>query len=253
MADSSPPPPSPHTSPHTPLFFIVEGCIGSGKSTLLEQLKQVVEAAHSFKVCIIPEPVDIWVESGALQTFYADIKANSYNFQTFVYATRVMRIKEYVEKFPQTDVFLIERSVISDRHLFAKMLQDSECFTPVQTTMYEYWVSMWNHLLPFQAPHGFIYLAPSLDETLRRIQSRNRSGESVSREYQQTLQTKHEEIFGQLQTKTDPSQPLDISTTMICNNIPTPVLRIYCDEDYRDNHSHEVFQKIVRFIQWIKK
>lgn len=241
-------------SPNSPLFLIIEGCIGSGKSTLLEQLKQVVELQTTLKVCIIPEPVDLWVKSGALKTFYDDIKTNAYSFQTFVYVTRVMRIKEYVEKFPNTDVFLIERSVISDRHLFAKMLKDSECFTPVQITMYDYWVSTWNHLLPFKSPHGFIYLAPSLDETLRRIQSRNRSGESVSREYQQTLQTKHEEIFGQLHTpSSDPAQFLDISTTMICNDIPTPVLRIYCDEDYRDNHSHEVFRKIIRFIQLVKK
>jgi deoxyadenosine/deoxycytidine kinase len=231
-----------------PLFFIVEGCIGSGKSTLIEQLKQVMEKNHNLKVCVIPEPVDVWVDSGALQTFYSDIKNNAYSFQTFVYATRVMRIKEYVTKFSDADVFLIERSVISDRHLFAKVLQESECFTPVQVTMYDYWVTMWNHLLPFRAPHGFIYLAPSLEETLRRIQSRARAGESVSREYQLTLQTKHEEIFGQLHTPSDKSKVFDISTTMICNNIPTPVLRIYCDDDYRDNHTHEVFQKIIQFI-----
>jgi deoxyadenosine/deoxycytidine kinase len=236
----------------TPLFFIIEGCIGSGKSTLLEQLKQVLEK-EGLTVCVIPEPVDVWVQSGALQAFYSDMKSNAYSFQTFVYASRVMRVREYVEKFSSTQVFLIERSVISDKYLFAKLLQESEHFTPVQSAMYEHWVSMWNHLLPFKAPTGFIYLAPSLDETLRRIQSRNRDGESVSRSYQEQLQQKHEEIFGQLHTPSDSSKLLDISTTMICNNVPTPVLRIYCDEDYRNDHSHEVFQKIIKFIKSFNK
>ena len=239
------------TSPittHQPLFFIVEGCIGSGKSTLLEQLKQVLER-EKLSVCVIQEPVDVWVESGALQSFYSDMKSNAYAFQTFVYASRVMRVKEYVEKFKSIQVFLIERSVISDKYLFAKLLQESEHFTPVQTTMYDHWVFMWNHLLPFKAPTGFIYLAPSLDETIRRIQERNRNGESVSRSYQEQLQRKHEEIFGQLHTPTDASKLLDVSTTMICNNIPTPVLRIYCDDDYRNDHSNDVYKKIVRFIR----
>jgi hypothetical protein len=67
------------------------------------------------------------------------------------------------------------------------------------------------------------------------------------------LQTKHEELFGQLHTPSaQSSHPvLDISTTLICNNIPVPVLRLYSDEDTRNNPAHEVFQKILQFIRFI--
>lgn len=235
-----------------PLFLIVEGSIGAGKSTMLEQLGRILTMEHKMKTIIIPEPVDVWEATGALAHFYKDTQANGYQFQTFVYSTRVIRINEYVKKYPDADIYLIERSVISDKYLFVKLLQESGGFTPLQTVMYEQWVTMWDGLLPFKAPHGFIYLAPSVDETLRRIQIRGRSGEHVPRDYQEKLHRKHEELFGQLHKPTDPSHPLDLDTVLICQNIPTPVLRLYSDDDYRHNDSHIIFKQIVGFINIIK-
>ena len=131
-----------------PLFLIVEGSIGAGKSTMLEQLSRILTMEYKMKTIIIPEPVDVWEATGALAHFYKDTQANGYQFQTFVYSTRVIRINEYVKKYSDADIYLIERSVISDKYLFVKLLQESGGFTPLQTVMYEQWVTMWDGLLP---------------------------------------------------------------------------------------------------------
>jgi len=159
-----------------------------------------------------------------------------------------MRIKEYVKNNPQATIFLIERSVISDKHLFAKMLQESGCFTPLQTMMYNSWSNTWDQLLPFQTPTAFLYLAPSVKESLKRIKARNRLGETVSEDYQQQLHEKHEKVFGQGIAKTDFEKKLDTAITYICHEVPVPVLRLYTDDDYRTDDKHPIFSKIIQFI-----
>jgi len=64
-----------------PKYIICEGMIGSGKSTLLIQLKHILEQEYKTEVCIIPEPVDIWESTGALQHFYDNVSTASYQFQ----------------------------------------------------------------------------------------------------------------------------------------------------------------------------
>lgn len=226
-----------------PKFIIVDAVIGAGKSTLLNLLQQKLESKGVCTICI-PEPVDIWHETGALQAFYDDIKGQAYDFQTFAYATRCMRVCEYVEANPDADVFIMERSVISDRHLFVKMLQDAEQFTPLQNTMIKIWQDQWDRMLPFQQPTAFLYLAPSLSTTLQRIAQRNRTGEAVSEDYQRALLARHEEIFG---TGIAPVSE-DVAMTGIVPNKQTPVLRIYSDADYRDNLNHPVLCRMADFI-----
>jgi len=226
-----------------PKFIIVEAVIGAGKSTLLTLLAKALEKRGIRTVCI-PEPVDIWHETGALQAFYQDIAGMAYEFQSFAYVTRCMRTREYCAANPGADVFLIERSVVSDRHLFVKMLEAAGKFTPLQITLMRVWHDQWVHLLPFAAPTAFVYLAPSLDATLQRIANRNRSGETVSRDYQEALLQKHEEIFG---TGIGP-QAQDVAVTTIANGTPVPVLRLYTDDDYRTEEEHPLLDRICTFI-----
>lgn len=226
-----------------PRFFILEAVIGAGKTTLLQQLQRVLESKGLRVVCV-PEPVDIWNETGALQAFYSDIPGKAYEFQTFAYATRCIGLSKIVRENPGVDIFLIERSVISDRHLFVRMLQEDGMFDALQNIQFEYWHRCWDQLLPFESPTGFIYLAPSLGVTLDRIRNRNRVGELVSEEYQRKLMEKHEEVFGPgLAPLTN-----DVATILLSNGTSAPVLRVYSDADYRRDDDHEVIQTMISFI-----
>jgi deoxyadenosine/deoxycytidine kinase len=225
-----------------PYFFIIEAVIGAGKSTLLTQLVRVL-SQRGLRVQAITEPVDLWHSTGALQAFYEDVAGKAYEFQTFAYATRCTRVREVVDQNPDTDIFIMERSVISDRYLFVQLLQDDEKFSPLQCVMFDYWHRLWDHLLPFQKPTAFIYLAPSLESTLQRIKTRNRTGETVTREYQTALQERHEAIFG---TGIAPRNQTEAVMTIVPG---VPVLRMYSDDDYRFNDLHPFIQRIVAFIE----
>lgn len=226
-----------------PKFYILEAAIGAGKSTLLDILERLLKRQGK-RVTIIPEPIDVWEKTGALEAFYADVSGQSYAFQTFAFATRCQRVRQVVQANPDMEIFLMERSVVSDRYLFARMLQRDGKFTPLQSLMYEEWAGLWTSILPFAQPDGFIYLAPSLDATLERIENRGRKGEHVPPEYQQDLIDHHEVIFGCGIGSMDQV----VAVTEI-SGAPVPVLRIYSDADYRSDDNHEVLQKIIRFIQ----
>jgi deoxyadenosine/deoxycytidine kinase len=115
-------------------IITIEGNIGSGKSTLLEHLKQKYNANNNNEgnneIIFLREPVDEWEnikdENGTtiLQKFYADQKAYSFSFQMMAYISRLALLKEAVEKNPNA-IIITERSLVTDKMIFAKMLYDS--------------------------------------------------------------------------------------------------------------------------------
>ena len=258
-----------------PIVISVDGLIGAGKTALCELLENklaenivqyvktskdtlpmtaLVEHAkiNDVKVCMIKEPVKCWRETGALTRFYADVKNRAYEFQSFVYCTRITAILEAVKAFHKkygrdADVYILERSVFSDEYLFVEMLHRDGMFDDDQLKMYRKWSRMWDLLLPW-FPSGFVYLSPSIDETMRRIEIRARSGETVSLNYQSNLLQRHEEVFGN-------------NTVHIAHRIGSdhgdsgdyPVHQIRTNDDFRlENGGHkEIVYGVTKFIMSI--
>jgi deoxyadenosine/deoxycytidine kinase len=162
-------------------------------------------------------------------------------------------VNKIVKENPSTDIFLLERSVISDRYLFASMLQEDNFFTPLQKIMYDYWCETWDKFLPFSSPNLFIYLAPSVEESMKRIKSRNRSGEVVSLDYQEKLFKKHEDMFSKHTVPMHCDTKYKLVQTDVCSKqgqekIFTPVLQLYVDCDYRNDDNHQMFKDIQTLI-----
>ena len=113
-------------------IFSIEGNIGSGKSTLVKKLKNANPNYY-----FLQEPVDIWKEitnsknENILSKFYTDKKRYSYTFQNFAFITRICTLKNIINKIHRlTSIFkdkylIVERSIYSDKHVFAKMLHDN--------------------------------------------------------------------------------------------------------------------------------
>jgi deoxyadenosine/deoxycytidine kinase len=178
-----------------PKFIVIDGLIGAGKTTLINLL--IAKYTKDRKlVHAIYEPVDVWQQVGALAEFYKDISAKCYEFQTFVYITRIQRVVNEVIAHPEAEVYLLERSIFTDRYIFVELLR--ELMGPVRMQMYDTWWNMWSSLLDIKMTK-WVLLDTSLNESLNRISARARGEEhGITLEYQTNLLAKHQEFYNQL-------------------------------------------------------
>ena len=119
-------------------IIFVEGNIGTGKSTFLSQVEK-----HIPNSCVIYEPLDVWTkftdENGKniLQNFYEDSKRFAYTFQTLAFLSRVERMR--TTDYQKYDYVFIERSIFSDREIFAKNCYLSGLLTELEWKLYNAW------------------------------------------------------------------------------------------------------------------
>ena len=164
-------------------MIFVEGNIGTGKSTFLNKLSQ------EFKVIL--EPVDEWTKTrnangkNLLEEFYADPARNAYLFQSIAFRSRMKNIVNQ-------DNAIIERSIFTDRNVFAKACREDGLISDIEWNDYCGWFDWLTDEFKIQ-PRGFIYLRCDPSISYERIKKRSRSGEeSISLEYLQNLHKKHD-------------------------------------------------------------
>ena len=110
----------------------IEGNIGSGKSTLLANLRNNYK--DDANIVFLKEPVDEWEkitdENGVtiLEKFYADQEKYSFSFQMMAYVSRLKVLRDELKniKFSEDKktIIITERSLHTDKMVFAKMLYD---------------------------------------------------------------------------------------------------------------------------------
>jgi len=177
-------------------FIVVDGVISAGKTTLIKLLENKINSEGKYKVKAIYEPVDLWNSTGALQHFYEDIPKNCYEFQTFTYITRIQTVINDIYNNPDADIYILERSIWTDRYIFMELLKD--IVGELRMTMYNQWCELWSYIMPMRIDK-WVLLNTSLDESLKRIKNRNRSAEhGISVEYQTNLYNKHIEFYDNL-------------------------------------------------------
>ena len=173
-------------------FFFIEGNISSGKSTFISLLE------NFFPKCkVIYEPLDVWKDlkdedgKNILDHFYTDMKKYAYAFQSTAFLSRVIRLKEISDS--TEDYVFIERSVYSDKNIFAKNCHESGIMSTIESKLYHQWFNWMENY--FNIPQKyFIYLKCDPEISHKRIKERNRpEEESVSLEYLKTLHNLHEE------------------------------------------------------------
>ena len=167
-------------------MIFIEGNIGTGKSTFLTHMSKSSE----FKVIL--EPVDEWSKmknangKNILEEFYSDPSRNAYLFQSIAFRSRM---KNIVHK----DDALIERSIYTDRNVFAKTCREDGLIGDIEWDDYVSWFDWLTTEFQVQ-PKGFVYLRCEPEVSLERIKKRNRSGEeNISLEYLKKLHAKHDE------------------------------------------------------------
>ena len=171
-------------------IYTIEGNIGSGKSTLLEMLKK------NNKIISIQEPVEIWREikddagRDMIEKFYSNQEKYAFSFQMMAFISRIHLLRKKLSENSE-GIFISERSVYTDRHVFAKMLFDDKKIESVNYEIYLKWFDEFVKDLPIK---GIIYLKTTPTMCFERIKKRNRKGEeNISIEYINKCHVYHEE------------------------------------------------------------
>lgn len=176
-----------------PLMLAIEGNIGAGKSTLLAELPRLL--APRALTCV-PEPVEQWRASGILARFYADPPRWAYAFQSYAFLSRLKAQTQAYAAASADNITVLERSVWSDRHVFAAQCAASGTFSDVERVMYEDWH---NWLVMDGAPErvrldGILYLHSTPGVCHARIARRAREEETaaIDLSYLEALHGRHE-------------------------------------------------------------
>lgn len=169
----------------------IEGNIGSGKSTLLETLKELFRGNKH--IIFLREPVDEWEKikdkdgNTMLQKFYANQREYSFAFQMMAYISRLTILRETVRdimaKLEQecysSDaqyIIITERSLYTDKYVFAKMLYDQGKIEDVNFQIYLNWFDEFAKDFPV---NDVIYVNTAPEKCYERIHKRARIGEEV--------------------------------------------------------------------------
>jgi deoxyadenosine/deoxycytidine kinase len=173
-----------------PIIVSVDSNIGSGKTTLLTHLQEAMPDVE-----VVLEPVGEWMRlkdpatgKSLLELFYEDKKRWAYTFQNCAILTRLRTIKAALASTTKR-VILTERSVLTDRYVFAEMLRESGDITGLEWELYEMWYTTFAADLPIR---GVIYLTTGVGTSAGRIVTRGRAGEDhIPLDYLAALDTQH--------------------------------------------------------------
>ena len=176
----------------------VEGNIGSGKSTFVKNMEAAFskQGIENMKMIFVQEPVNQWTqikdENGLdmLSKFYGNQEKYAFAFQMMAYISRLSLLKHAYEENPKNTIIVTERSVYTDRYVFAKMLYDSQKIEEVEYQIYLKWFDEFIEELPIFA---MVYLHTSPEVSHMRVLKRARNGETIPLEYLKECYRYHEE------------------------------------------------------------
>lgn len=176
------------------MIISIEGNIGSGKSTLLNLLREKYK--ENQHIIFVDEPVSEWNkikdgEKSILELFYGDKDKYSFTFQILAYITRLRKLLQVLENSNDDNIIICERSIYTDKYVFAKMLYQQGHIKEIEWQTYNYWFDTFKKQT---LPNTIIYVKTDPLICSDRIKKRNRNGEdSIAIEYLDHCHKLHEE------------------------------------------------------------
>ena len=175
------------------MIISIEGDIGSGKSFLLKLLREKYKDTKN--VHFVDEPVKEWMtirddDKSILELFYGNKEKYSFTFQILAYITRLRLLLDAIEKYPE-DIIICERSIFTDKYVFAKMLREQGYIDNIQWQTYNYWFDTFKEKVDANC---IVYVNTVPEICYERIKKRNRNGESdIPLDYLQHCHRLHQE------------------------------------------------------------
>jgi deoxyadenosine/deoxycytidine kinase len=208
----------------------IDGNIGSGKSTLMGELE--LYFSDNKNIVFLKEPTEDWKcitdENGItiLEKFYENPTKYGFSFQIMAYISRLNIMKEERKKNPNA-IFITERSLFTDKLVFAKMLFDSGNIELINYRIYLQWFNTFADDFPVSK---VIYVNTEPEICHQRILKRSRTGESnIPLEYLQNCHKYHTDM-------------LDVSLT-----------DCVCKEQLVLNGNIDIYENKEQLSEWIEK
>ena len=186
----------------SPIILSIDGNIGSGKSTLYNNLQTYY--SNNDTICFVPEPVDEWkniVDSNnvpILINLYKDTRKYAFRFQMMAYISRLHLLKQKVKE-NKYKIIISERSVETDKNVFAKMLYDDGLIEHDEFQIYNNW---FDEFIDDIKLTGIIYVKAEPTVCNDRVKIRAREGEdSIPIDYLKKCHQYHEDWLSTIENK----------------------------------------------------
>jgi deoxyadenosine/deoxycytidine kinase len=190
------------------LIASIDGNIGSGKTTGKSRLQEYIASKKKNNsddsIIFVDEPTSEWQEikdeNGIpiLTNLYKDVKRFAFRFQMMAYITRLQKLRQAL-RTPKIKLIITERCLLTDAHVFAKMLYDAG---KIEKDEYDIYTRWFDEFAKEVEPSCIIYFKASTQVCMNRIQKRNRPGENISFEYLEECNKYHDEWLNSNATKT---------------------------------------------------
>ncbi|XP_005429127.1 deoxycytidine kinase [Geospiza fortis] len=240
------------------LHLFLDTSTAAGKSTFVNILKQANEEWE-----VVPEPVARWCNvqqssgddceelstsqrsgGNVLRMMYEKPERWAFTFQTYACLSRIRAQLGALDRKPgsaQDPVVFFERSVYSDRYIFAANLYESDCMNETEWTIYQDWHDWMNKQFGSRlALDGIIYLRATPEKCLNRIYLRGRDEEQeIPIEYLEKLHYKHESWLQHRTLRTDFDYLQEI-----------PILTLDVNKDFKGKKDEydDMIEKVKEFL-----
>ena len=162
----------------------IEGNIGSGKSTFLKYLRD--KCSTNKHIVFVDEPVDEWSSitdddgNDMISKFYDNQEKYAFSFQMMAYIARLTKLRKAIAENPHS-IIVTERSLYTDKHVFAKMLYDEK---KIETVNYKIYLSWFHEFIKDLPKTTFLYIKTQPSVCHERVKKRDRKGEdNISLQY----------------------------------------------------------------------
>ena len=181
-----------------PLILSLDGNIGSGKSSIMRYLEKnfvnyCASKGNTCKICFLQEPVSNWESicdangKSIIENFYENNERYSFAFQIMAYTSRMsLLLKALKEDY---DIIISERSIYTDKFVFAKSLCDSKKMNHIE---YQIYLKMFNEFSTIFKDLKIVYIRTSPEICDLRVKTRGRLGESIPIQYLKDCHHYHE-------------------------------------------------------------
>lgn len=208
-----------------PTIISIEGNIGSGKSTIMKYLSNNFDAFvklqnDNLKICYLQEPVSQWTSfidkngKNIIENYYSDQKKYAFQFQMMAYISRLSQFKQVIKQ--GYDVIFTERSMYTDRNVFAKMLYDEGKIEEIEYKIYNAWFDEFAECLQNMKIY---YVKADAEICHSRIEKRSRKGEeNIPLDYLKSCSNYHNKWLDDFKKKIVLNGNTDISENVYKEN-----------------------------------